>query len=97
MKLKKALYGLKQAPRAWNFRIDKYFQKNDFTKCPYDHALYIKVKEGGISIVCLCVDDLIFVTSNLIMFDDFKKAMTKEFEMIEIGLIAYYLSIEVKK
>ena len=42
LKLKKALYGLKQAPRAWNSRIDAYFQANGFTKCPYEHALYIK-------------------------------------------------------
>ncbi|KAJ4702077.1 Retrovirus-related Pol polyprotein from transposon TNT 1-94 [Melia azedarach] len=56
LKLRKALYGLKQAPRAWNSRIDKYFQKNGFTKCPYEHALYIKIKDGDILIVCLYVD-----------------------------------------
>src|SRR5208337_2058108 len=39
LKLKKALYGLKQAPRAWNTRIDKYFKKNGFKQCPYEHAL----------------------------------------------------------
>lgn len=33
-KLKKALYLLKQALRAWNTRIDDYFMKNDFEKCP---------------------------------------------------------------
>ncbi|KAM1297216.1 hypothetical protein EV1_023816 [Malus domestica] len=38
LKLKKALYGLKQEPRAWNSRIDKYFQKNNFIKCPHKHA-----------------------------------------------------------
>lgn len=42
LKLKKALYGLKQAPRAWNGRIDKYFQKNGYIKCPHEHALYSK-------------------------------------------------------
>ena len=31
------------------------------------------------------------------MFEDFKKAMTKEFEMTFIGLMAYYLGIEVKQ
>ena len=31
------------------------------------------------------------------MFEDFKKAMTKEFEMTDIGLMAYYLGIEVKQ
>ncbi|KAM2853416.1 hypothetical protein FF1_024006 [Malus domestica] len=38
LKLKKALYGLKQEPRAWNNRIDKYFQKNNFIKYPHKHA-----------------------------------------------------------
>ncbi|KAL5543049.1 hypothetical protein UlMin_010759 [Ulmus minor] len=42
LKLKKALYGLKQAPRSWNNRINKYFLENNFTKCPYEHALYVK-------------------------------------------------------
>ncbi|KAJ4719135.1 Retrovirus-related Pol polyprotein from transposon TNT 1-94 [Melia azedarach] len=94
LKLRKALYGLKQAPRAWNSRIDKYFQKNGFTKCPYEHALYIKIKDEDILIVCLYVDDLIFTGSNASLFDDFKNTMTKEFEMTDIGLMAYYLSIE---
>ncbi|KAJ4709756.1 Retrovirus-related Pol polyprotein from transposon TNT 1-94 [Melia azedarach] len=97
LKLRKALYGLKQAPRAWNSRIDKYFQKNGFTKYPYEHALYIKIKDEDILIVCLYVDDLIFTGSNPSLFDDFKNTMTKEFEMTDIGLMAYYLSIEVKQ
>ena len=37
--LRKALYGLKQAPRAWNTKIDDYFKKNRFEKCPYKHVL----------------------------------------------------------
>lgn len=48
-------------------------------------------------IVCLYVDDLIFTGRNPSLFDDFKKAMTKEFKMIDIGLMAYYLDIEVKQ
>ena len=43
------------------------------------------------------MDDLIFIKNNLSMFEDFKKAMTKEFEMTDIGLMAYYLGIEVKQ
>ncbi|KAK3007850.1 hypothetical protein RJ639_013459 [Escallonia herrerae] len=31
------------------------------------------------------------------MFDDFKKEMAKEFEMTNIGLMSYYLGIEVKQ
>ncbi|KAH9672047.1 hypothetical protein KPL70_017573 [Citrus sinensis] len=65
LRLKKAVYGLKQTPRAWNSRIDKYFQENRFTKCPYEYALYVKEKDGDILIVCLYVDDLIFTGSDL--------------------------------
>ncbi|CAJ2651499.1 unnamed protein product [Trifolium pratense] len=97
LKLKKALYGLKQAPRAWNARIDKYFQDKNFIKCPYEHTLYIKAQGGDILIVCLYVDDLIFTGNNPTMFEEFKKEMTKEFEMTDIGLMTYYLDIEVKQ
>ncbi|KAH9681167.1 hypothetical protein KPL71_026862 [Citrus sinensis] len=97
LRLKKVLYGLKQAPKAWNSRIDKYFQENGFTKCPYEHALYVKEKDGDILIVCLYVDDLIFTGSDPSLFEEFKRVMIKEFEMTDIGLMAYYLGIEVKQ
>ncbi|KAM1977528.1 hypothetical protein ACFX16_014315 [Malus domestica] len=97
LKLKKALYGLKQAPRAWNSHIYKYFQDNNFIKCHHEHALYVKIKDEDILIVCLYVDDLIFTGSNPSMFEEFKRVMTKEFEMTTIGLMAYYLGIEVKQ
>lgn len=47
--------------------------------------------------MCLYVDDLIFTGSNPTMFNEFKEVMTKEFEMIDMGLMAYYLGIEVKQ
>jgi hypothetical protein len=97
LKLNKALYGLKQAPRAWYSRIDNYFKVNSFMKCPHEHAMYVKTKNGDILIVCIYVDDLIFTGSNPKMFEEFKKAMIKEFEMTDIGLMSYYLGIEVKQ
>ncbi|CAH9069840.1 unnamed protein product [Cuscuta europaea] len=98
LRLSKALYGLKQAPRAWNSRIDQYFQANGFVKCPQEHALYIKKNhQGDILLVCIYVDDLIFTGNNMTMFDEFKQVMTKEFEMTDIGLMSYYLGIEVKQ
>ncbi|KAJ4728612.1 Retrovirus-related Pol polyprotein from transposon TNT 1-94 [Melia azedarach] len=56
-----------------------------------------KIKDEDILIVCLYIDDLIFTGSNPSLFDDFKNTMTKEFEMTNIGLMAYYLSIEVRQ
>jgi len=97
LKLKKVLCGLKQALRAWYSYIDKYFQKNNFTMYPNEHALYVKIKDGDILIMCIYVDDLIFMRSNPSMFEEFMKAMTKEFEMTDIGLMSYYLGIKEKQ
>jgi hypothetical protein len=43
------------------------------------------------------VNDLIFKGNNPSMFEDFKKAMIEEFKMTDIGLMSYYLGIEVKQ
>lgn len=96
LRLKKALYGLKQAPRGWYSRIDTYFVKQGFQKCPYEHTLYVKVSnKGKMFIVCLYVDDLIYTRSDVDMFDDFKKSMMNEFDMTDLGLMHYFLGIEV--
>ncbi|KAK2985747.1 hypothetical protein RJ640_005447 [Escallonia rubra] len=50
-----------------------------------------------ILIVYLYVDDLIITGNCVKMFNDFKKEMTNEFEMTDIGLMSYYLGIEVKQ
>lgn len=44
-KLNKALYGLKQAPRAWYSRIEAYFTKEGFEKCPLEHTLFVKTDQ----------------------------------------------------
>ena len=60
-RLKKALYGLKQAPRAWNSRIDGYLSQKGFTRCLYEHALYVKKSlQCKVMFVCLYVDDILF-------------------------------------
>jgi hypothetical protein len=41
--------------------------------------------------------DLIFTGNNPKMLGDFKQAMIKEFEMTDIGLMSYYLGIEIKQ
>lgn len=97
-RLRKALYGLKQAPRAWNSKIDKYFLQNGFHRSPSEPSLY--VKKGGTKdflIVCLYVDDLIFTSTNLAMLDEFKKAMMREYEMIDLGLMKYFLGFQMRQ
>ena len=75
-KLNKALYGLKQAPCVWYTRIDSYLLQHGFQKIHFEHTLYIKSNSNGdIIVVCLYVDDLIFIRNCQQMFEDFRKAM----------------------
>ena len=46
-------------------------------------------------IVCLYVDDLIYVSNDGVMLAEFKKSMMNEFDMIDLGLMHYFLIIEV--
>lgn len=95
-KLKKVLYGLKQTPRAWYSRIEAYFLKEDFQKCPYEHTLFIKIGDRGkMLIVCLYVDDLIYTGNVGAMFEIFKQSMMHEFDMSDLGMLHYFLGIEV--
>lgn len=97
LKLKKALYGLKQAPRAWNTRIDSFLKKTGYVQCPYEHALYIKQVENRLLVAALYVDDLIFTGNNKIMIDQFKESMSQEFDMTDLGLMKYFLGLEVRQ
>ena len=95
-KLNKALYGLKQAPRAWYGRIEAYFLKQGFRKCPYEYSLFVKMEDGGkILMVCLYVDDLLFTGNDIVMFEKFKKSVMAEFDMSDLGRLTYFLGIEV--
>ena len=46
-------------------------------------------------IVCLYVDDLIFIGNDVNMFDEFKQSMMNEFDMTDLGRMKYFLGIEV--
>eukprot|EP00253_Pinus_taeda_P022978 PITA_22978 len=94
-RLKKALYGLKQAPRAWYNMMDFYLHENGFEKCEGEPTLYIKEKDGKILIVVLYVDDVIFIGNDDHLIENFKTVMKEKFEMTGMGLLRYFLGIEV--
>ncbi|KAJ0522114.1 putative RNA-directed DNA polymerase [Helianthus annuus] len=93
--LKKALYGLKQAPRAWYSRIDGYFLSQGYNKCVYEHTLYFKHSTSTRIIICLYVDDLIIASDSLDQIRQLKESMEKEFEMTDLGILHYFLGMEV--
>jgi hypothetical protein len=93
-RLKKALYGLKQAPRAWYARMDSYLIRLGFSKSHADPNLYYKVVDNAPVILPLYVDDL-FITGEESLIIQCKKDLASEFDMKDLGLMHYYLGLEV--
>ena len=55
----------------------------------------LNLESKKILIVCLYVDDLIYTRNDQVIFDDFKQSMMAEFEMTDLGMMHYFLRIEV--
>jgi hypothetical protein len=93
-RLKKAFYGLKQAPRAWYGRIDSFLTSLGFTKSKADSNIYFKIMDNEPVILLLYVDDL-FLTGEEKLIAKCKKRLSTEFEMKYLGLMYYFLGLEV--
>jgi hypothetical protein len=93
--LHKALHGLCQAPRAWNAKLDATMVSLGFQKCSSEHDMYTRSREGGLLIVGVYVDDLIITGNDMIIA--FKLEMKERFQMSDLGLLYYYLRIEVNQ
>lgn len=60
--------------------------------------MYKKVAGEGKNITCLHLwDDLICMGTYIVMIEDFKQNMKKVFEMSDLGLMSYFLGLEVKQ
>ena len=93
-RLKKALSGLKQAPRTWYGRIDRFLSSLGFTKSKEDSNLYYKVEDGNPVMLLLYADDM-FVTGMDGLIVDMKRKLAAEFEMKDLGMMHYFLGMEV--
>jgi hypothetical protein len=100
-KLKKSLYGLKQAPRMWNQTIDDFMIGLGFDKCESDHCVYVMRKpdngDDKMAFVVLYVDDLIIACSSDSMMSTIKNALSKRFEMSDIGELKFCLGMEIAR
>lgn len=94
-KLNKALYGLKQAPRAWNDKLNQVLKDLQFKRCSKEPSVYRKQVNQDTLLVAVYVDDLFVSGTTVKIIEEFKKEMACKFEMSDLGLLTYYLGIEV--
>jgi Reverse transcriptase (RNA-dependent DNA polymerase) len=60
-------------------------------------VIYVKGRKDELLIVALYVDDLIFIDNSQRFIDEFKREMKLEFEMTDLGMMRYFLSLEIKQ
>ncbi|GJW54421.1 retrovirus-related pol polyprotein from transposon TNT 1-94 [Tanacetum coccineum] len=96
-KLKKALYGLKQAPKAWYDRLKSFLIEHEYKIGMVDNTLFTKNKSSNLIIVQIYVDDIIFSSTCQDMCDDFAKIMHDEFEMSMMGILNFFLGLQIKQ
>nr|GEY79687.1 retrovirus-related Pol polyprotein from transposon TNT 1-94 [Tanacetum cinerariifolium] len=77
--------------------IEGYFIQEGFKKSNYDHTMFTKKDGKGLLIVSLYVDDLIYVGNDALLCERFKKSMQQEFEMTDLGMMRFFLGIEIQQ
>ncbi|XP_050890990.1 uncharacterized mitochondrial protein AtMg00810-like [Lathyrus oleraceus] len=81
--------------KAWFSHIESYFVKEGSKSSSSEQTLFVKRKEGKFLIVCIYVDDLLFISDDKDLFNEFKCSMKNEFDMTDLGKMRYFLGIEV--
>ena len=94
-RLKKALYGLKQASRASNEKIDSFFQKTSFSQLMGDSPLYIHSVDWLVIVIVIYADDLRIIGNHSHVIASTKQKLQREFEMTDLGLLYFFLGLEI--
>lgn len=97
LRLRKAFYGLRQAPRAWNAKLDTSLVSLGFTRCPLEHVVYRRGGDKDFLLIGVYVDDLIITGACTNEIKSFKSQMQQLFKISDLGLLSYYLGVEVSQ
>ncbi|CAL1369869.1 unnamed protein product [Linum trigynum] len=96
-KLQKSLYGLKQAPKQWHEKFDSVVLAHGFSHNSADKCIYSKCTKEYMVIICLYVDDMLIIGTNMKGINETKEYLTSCFQMKDLGEVDTILGIEVKK
>jgi hypothetical protein len=90
-RLNKALYGLKQSPRIWYNTLLEFLKTQGFEPLTSDLGIFSK----GYMYIAIYVDDLLIAGPNMGAITELKNALSKRFEMSDLGECRYYLGMEI--
>jgi hypothetical protein len=94
-KLLKSLYGIKQASRIWHLLVKKILLKFGFIQYHADYCIFIYVKDDKIIIISLYVDDILMFSCHIILIDEIKALLSKNFKIKDLGPVKSCLGLLV--
>nr|GFB49104.1 zinc finger, CCHC-type [Tanacetum cinerariifolium] len=77
--------------------LDNTLKEMGFLQCVQLKAIYRTVPNGEFIIVAVYVHDLFVNGTSLELIHEFKKRMTSQFEMSDLGELTYYVGIKVSQ
>ena len=86
---------MKQVPRAWYEKIDHLFINLGFKHYESNHNIYVLHVHGDTLIIAIYVDDLVITGNNLDLIVGLKRQLVETFEMIDLGLLHFFLGLQV--
>jgi hypothetical protein len=96
-RLKKSIYGLKQASRQWYLKLNETYKRFGFKENVEDNCVYAKFKSGKYIFLILYVDDILLISSDVILLRDTKKFLSSNFDMKDLGEASYVLGIKIQR
>jgi Reverse transcriptase (RNA-dependent DNA polymerase)/GAG-pre-integrase domain/Zinc knuckle len=97
LKLVKSLYGLKQAGRLWYYRLANFLLRNlNYKRLDSSPCIFVKGDRTKFVIISIYVDDLNLIGTEK-EISETKTALSKEFEMKDLGLGTYCLGVEITR
>ncbi|CAM8895716.1 unnamed protein product [Rhodiola kirilowii] len=97
-KLVKSLYGLKQAPMQWHQKFDEVVLSDGFILNQSDKCVYSKFDDSGNGvIICLYVDDMLILGTNIRCINHTKEFLSSKFSMKDMGEAEVILGIRIER
>ncbi|GKA55110.1 retrovirus-related pol polyprotein from transposon TNT 1-94 [Tanacetum coccineum] len=96
-KLKKALYGLKQAPCAWYDMLSSFLISQHFSKGVVDLTLFTWKARNDLLLVQIYVENIIFASTNIALYNEFANLMTTKFKMSMMGQMSFFLGLKISQ
>ena len=102
-KLRKSLHGLKQAPKQWheNFEWHEKFDytliSNGFVVNKSDRSVYNKFSGDSGVIICLYMDDMLILGTDMDVVKSTKDLFSSKFDMKDLGEADVILGIKIVK